>query len=135
METKKYWQAVDKDKSVGIFTSRPVRNEDDGGNYEIDEKTHGYRNIIYTFPIPLKPLQIAEITVNENGTWSWEIEREEGWYAAEYADKKELINRGKTIFIEYKGGAWFYPSRSTVGSFDMAQLTISSIRIPDECII
>lgn len=128
---KTYWQAMDSDGKVYLFyNEKPTC--DDGEYYSC----HGGEYIAgITFPIPLKPLQIAEVKVNENGTWSYEIEREEGWYAAKWADKKELINRGKTIFIEYKDGAWFYPSRSTVGSFDMQQLTISSIRIPDKCII
>jgi hypothetical protein len=130
--TKTYWQAMDNDGKAYLFHGDEKPTCDDGEYYS---DNNGNYSSDFLFPIELKPLQIAEVKVNENGTWSWEIEREEGWYAAEYADKKGLINRGKTIFIEYKGGAWFYPSRSTVGSFDMAQLTISSIRIPDECII
>jgi len=127
METKKYWQAMDKDKSVGIFTSRPVRNEDDGGNYEIDEKTHGYRNIIYTFPIPLKPLQIAEITVNENGTWSWEIEREEGWYMA-----KRKVDEVPFIMLFVQGEFRQYGNDKFINT---EHYKISHTRIPDECII
>lgn len=80
----------------------------------------------FLFPIPLKPLQIAEITVNENGTWSYEIEREEGWYMA----RAKAYNA--VYPLQYKGGIWY----SGIGNrIDAEPFTISSTRIPDECII
>ncbi len=127
---KTYWQAMDKDGETYLFHDKKPRFDDgfwgnNGGNF--------YSGIL--FPIPLKPLQIATITVNENGTWSWEIEREEGWYSAAWTQKTELGTCVKTVFIKYENGFYYYPSRAEVSQRELKELTISSTRIPDECII
>lgn len=116
-----YWQAMDKCGDVYLFhTTKPTL--EDG---EIWDNVGSCDNDIL-FPIPLKPLQIAEIKVNENGTWSYEIEREEGWYMA------VGLTNGMRYILQYKNKCWFYANDggATNGNF-----TISSTRIPDECII
>ena len=120
---KTYWQAMDGDGKVYLFyNEKPTC--DDGKYYSCysGEYTAGI-----TFPIPLKPLQIAEIKVCENGTWSYEIEREVGWYMA-----KATANNRTTKIVKYKNGAFHdYDGNSCATDF----YTISSTRIPDECII
>ena len=117
METKKYWQAVDAGGGEYLHGCKPtlINSERWDGDSVVSP---------LIFPIPLKPLQIAEITVCENGTWSYEIEWEEGWYMA-----KET---GDMIFVRYKDGKWTYPSGAHANKYE---LTISHNRIPDECII
>lgn len=100
MKTKKYWQAVDADGENATFCEeKPCLIN---GNTYVNKQKHYIRGFL--FPIPLKPLQIAEITVCENGTWSYEIEREEGWYMARGIEKKKLFNRieekEKTLYNE-----------------------------------
>ena len=73
---KTYWQAMDGDEKVYLFyNEKPTCDDGEYYSCHSGEYTAGI-----TFPITLKPLQIAEITVCENGTWSYEIEREVGWY-------------------------------------------------------
>ena len=117
---KIYWQAMDIDGTVKTWleaspTLHIEKYYDSCGDF-IEEGL---------FPITLKPLQIAEITVCENGTWSYEIEREEGWYMAKGRSNAEYILRYKNgQFFNYGGGA-----------IEDRLYTISSTRIPDECII
>ena len=116
-----YWQAMDVSGTVYVYDTKPELNTP--GNYF----TTGNASRNFLFPIPLKPLQIAEIKVNENGTWSYEIEREEGWYMA-----KATANNRTTKIVKYKNGAFHdYDGNSCATDF----YTISSTRIPDECII
>jgi len=119
---KTYWQAMDSDGKVYLFyNEKPTC--DDGEYYSC----HSGEYIAgITFPIPLKPLQIATITVNENGTWAWEIEREEGWYMA-------VSECDTALPLSYKGGSWYYYDGVQVSK--PSGFTISSTRIPDECII
>ena len=87
-----YWQAMDSDGQVVLYhTEKPVSNGVNFGN-------RGQYDCYILFPIPLKPLQIAEITVNEDGTWSYEIEREEGWYMCFDTDKIS------PIVLQWTGG-------------------------------
>ena len=129
---KTYWQAMDNDGKAYLFHGDEKPTCDDGEYYS-DNNGNYSQGIL--FPIPLKPLQIATITVNENGTWSWEIEREEGWYSAAWTQKTELGTCVKTVFIKYENGFYYYPSRAEVSQRELKELTISSTRIPDECII
>ena len=129
--TKTYWQAMDKDRTVNLFSNKPRLCIN---HYHKENMSDGFIEGAI-FPIPLKPLQIATITVNENGTWSWEIEREEGWYSAAWTQKTELGTCVKTVFIKYENGFYYYPSRAEVSQRELKELTISSTRIPDECII
>lgn len=123
MKTNKYWQAMDGDGKVYLYnTARPTLSgrtyiaEDDGTS-------------VFSFPIPLKPRQIAEITVNEDGTWSYEIERAEGWYMAKSVNGNEYI-------FKYKDGEFFhFNSGKAVAKGDCSHFQISNTRIPDECII
>jgi len=119
---KTYWQAMDSDGKVYLFyNEKPTC--DDGEYYSC----HSGEYIAgITFPIPLKPLQIATITVHENGTWSWEIEREEGWYMA-----KMKSGDFRNLYL-YRGGEWFSHDNTKV---ELKSFTISTTRIPDECII
>lgn len=119
----KIYQIIDGNgEKVTYFKEKPVKmlmsNEYDGYDY-----TDGF-----LFPIPLKPLQIAEITVCADGTWSYEIEREEGWYMA---NKKPDFGRG---IVQYKGGKWFDIDGAPL-VISLEPYTISPTRIPDECII
>ena len=127
METKKYWQAVDSDGERKTFLDN--KPELSGGIYS-DEDEWIER---FLFDIPLKPLQIAEITVCDDGTWSYEIEREEGWYMA------VGIDSGMEYLVLYKNGEYRGYSRGLYGKkgnvVDTRDLTISPTRIPDECII
>lgn len=124
METKKYWQAADKDGETKIYNVKP--------ELSCEDHYHSNRGICtknLLFPIPLKPLQIAEITVNENSTWSYEIEREEGWYMAKSVNGNEYI-------FKYKDGDFFrFNSGKAVAKEDYSHFQISNTRIPDECII
>ena len=122
---KTYWQSVDIDGTVKTWleaspTLHIEKYYDSCGDF-IEEGL---------FPITLKPLQIAEITVNENGTWSYEIEREEGWYMARH-------DEGAHYVLLYKNGDfWISLDLNMAYSGDQINhYTISSTRIPDECII
>jgi len=124
METKKYWQAVDADGENATFCEeKPCLIN---GNTYVNKQKHYIRGFL--FPIPLKPLQIAEITVSADGTWSYEIEREEGFYMA---NKKPDFGRG---IVHYKGGKWFDIDGAPL-VISLEPYTISQNRIPDECII
>ena len=117
---KTYWQSVDIDGTVKTWleaspTLHIEKYYDSCGDF-IEEGL---------FPITLKPLQIAEITVNENGTWSYEIEREVGWYMA-----KEK-HSGFVFLSNNYGGEWKNQSGVKI---HLGLCTISSTRIPDECI-
>lgn len=115
---KTYWQAMDANEEVFMYNAKP---DCKGGEYICSDKC----TPTFLFPIPLKPLQIAEIKVCENGTWSYEIEREEGYYMAKGRSGAEYILRHKNgQFFHYGGGA-----------IEDGLYTISSTRIPDECII
>ena len=119
-----YWQAMDSDGQVVLYhTEKPVSNGVNFGN-------RGQYDCYILFPITLKPLQIAKITVNENGTWSYEIEREEGWYMARH-------DEGAHYVLLYKNGDfWISLDLNMAYSGDQINhYTISSTRIPDECII
>jgi len=118
--TKTYWQAMDVSGTVYLYDTKPELNRP--GNYF----TTGNASRNFLYPIELKPLQIATITVSENGTWSWEIEREEGWYMA-----KMKSGDFRNLHL-YKGGEWFSHDNTKV---ELKSFTISSTRIPDECII
>jgi len=118
--TKTYWQAMDKGGQVYLYhDEKPTFVNGIGGNH-----CKYVKSIL--FPIPLKPLQIATITVHENGTWSWEIEREEGWYMA-----KMKSGDFRNLYL-YRGGEWFSHDNTKV---ELKSFTISTTRIPDECII
>ncbi len=126
----KIYQIIDgSGEEVTYFKEKPVKmskgNEYDGYDY-----TDGF-----LFPVPLKPLQIATITVNENGTWSWEIEREEGWYIARWSDKIDTPTGRKNVLVEYKNSQYSFSSGTKISDSDLAELTISTTRIPDECMI
>jgi len=118
--TKTYWQAMDGNGKVYLYDTKPELNRP--GNYF----TTGNASRNFLYPIELKPLQIATITVSENGTWSWEIEREEGYYMA-------VTERDTALPLSYKGGNWYYYDGVQVSK--PSDFTISSTRIPDECII
>ena len=118
---KTYWQAIDGDGSVCLYhTTRPNLINGVYGN------KGDYSNEVL-FPIPLKPLQIATIKVNENGTWSWEVEREEGVYISKNRD-------GDCFLSVYKNGVWHYKNSGNPLPIDCNH-TFSPTRIPDECII
>ncbi len=117
-----YWQAKDTSGKVFIFTEKPYRSN----GIECRAK-RGSASSSFLFPIDLKPLQIAEITVNENGTWSYEIEREEGVYMA-----KNIA--GDCFFAIYEHGGWRQKNTGNKLKADDGH-TFSSVRIPDECII
>lgn len=123
MKTKKYWQAVDKKDETYLFPLEKPRFNDG-----MLRCSSGVSYIHFLFPIPLKPLQIAEITVNSDGTWSYETEREEGFYMA---NKKPDFGRG---IVQYKGGKWFDIDGAPL-AISLEPYTISQTRIPDECII
>lgn len=120
---KTYWQAMDSDGKVYLFyNEKPTC--DDGEYYSC----HSGEYIAgITFPIPLKPLQIAEVKVNENGTWRYEIERENGWYMA-----KAKTNNSTTKVVKYEK-PHFHDYDGNWCATDY--YTISTTRIPDECII
>jgi len=123
MKTTKYWQAKDRDGQEYTFFDKPVMNE----NGEWENRRNTIDSAIL-FPITLKPLQIAEITVNENGTWSYEIERENGWYMCYCAS-----NSDAAVF-RYNKGVWYHRNGGDcIGR--ISNYTISNTRIPDECII
>ena len=72
----KIWQIkIDDKEEITFFNDKPFLKKNG-----IWDNENGDSVSCFLFPVPLNPLQIAEITVNENGTWSWEIEREIGWY-------------------------------------------------------
>lgn len=120
METKKYWQAAAENGKAFLYCK--AKPGFDGKTYIAK---YNYSSD-FLFPIPLKPLQIAEITVCSDGTWSYEIEREEGWYMA-----KRKINNIVSV-VKYKDGKFYYYSDDLVSHDCFA---ISHNRIPDECII
>ena len=128
--TKTYWQAMDGKNETYLFPLEKPRFNDG-----MPRCSSGVSYIHFLFPIPLKPLQIATITVNENGTWSWEIEREEGWYMARWSDKIDTLTNSKSVFVRRENGKYVFPSSKELSDYDLEQLTISSTRIPDECII
>lgn len=118
--TKTYWQAADGNGKVYLYCAKMPKLK--GNTYVAEDNCTSD----FLYPIPLKPLQIAEITVCEDGTWSYEIERQEGWYWA----RAKATNA--VYLLQYKGGIWY----SGIGNrIDAEPFTISSTRIPDECII
>ena len=121
---KTYWQAMDRNGKVFSYNIKPVIGKDKD---EYRSGEGGSLSNIILFPITLKPLQIAEITVNENGTWSYEIEREEGVYMA-----KNIV--GDCFFAIYEHGGWRQKNTGNKLKADDGH-TFSSTRIPDECII
>lgn len=127
--TKTYWQAMDNDGKVYLYSTEKPKLK--GNTYVAEDNCTSD----FLYPINLKPLQIATIAVNDNGTWTWEIEREEGWYSAAWTQKTELGTCVKTVFIKYENGFYYYPSRAEVSQRELKELTISTTRIPDECII
>lgn len=121
---KTYWQVADKDGTEKTFWHNKPKLE--CGIYTDGIGDWCEHSI---FPIKLKPLQIAEITVNENGTWSYEIEREEGRYCARWKHDSQFTT------LLYENGKWKWSSKHGVHESDILKLAISSTRIPDECII
>jgi hypothetical protein len=121
---KTYWQAMDGDGKAYLFHGDEKPTCDDGEYYS-DNNGNYSRDIL--FPVPLKPLQLATITVNENGTWSWEIEREEGVYMA-----KNIA--GDCFLAIYERGVWRQKNTGNELKPDYG-CTFSPTRIPDECII
>ena len=91
---KTYWQAADANGKVYLYNTEKPKLNDVRGSYIV---SYNY-TADFLFPIQLKPLQIAEIKVNENGTWSYEIEREEGWYMCFDTDKIS------PIVLQWTGG-------------------------------
>lgn len=123
MKTTKYWQAADANGKVYIYSiAKPKLN---GRAYVAEYNCTSD----FLYPITLKPLQIAEITVSENGTWSYEIERKNGWYMARHKSKNEVA------FWRYESGAWYYANGGMVDDYHFDDVKISPTRIPDECII
>ena len=123
----KIWQTIDKDGTEKThLTEKPFLYSDMAQNKFFGCKKTDTALPTFLFPIDLKPLQIAEIKVNENGTWSYEIEREEGWYMA-----KEK-HSGFVFLSNNYGGEWKNQSGVKI---HLGLCTISSTRIPDECII
>lgn len=121
---KTYWQARDENGAVFLHNEKPLLKR---GFFQCTKD--GDCTSVMLFPIELKPLQIAEITVNENGTWSYEIEREEGWYMA------RNTNGDTTAVVKYCGGGdWIY-FRGAKFEPDECNWIVSSTRIPNECII
>jgi hypothetical protein len=118
---KTYWQTMDKGGKMYVFNGKPTLVK--GCFYLLDG---GDCSMVVLFPIELKPLQIAEITVNENGTWSWEIEREDGWYFAKEKSSERIF------LANNKRGKWTNQSGIKI---ELNLCEISSTRIPDECII
>ena len=124
---KTYWQTIDSFGKLETYTeNKPKAYTDNQGRTRFDATSSKYLGDFHLFPMVLKPLQIAEITVCENGTWSYEIEREEGWYMA-----KEK-HSGFVFLSNNYGGEWKNQSGVKI---HLGLCTISSTRIPDECII
>ena len=125
----KIWQTIDKDGTEKThLTEKPFLYSDMARNKFFGCKETDTALPTFLFPIDLKPLQIAEITVNEHGTWSYEIEREDGYYMVRYPDKSSTVWR-------YESGVWYYGGSEKQIAFMPDKYTISSTRIPDECII
>ena len=124
---KIYWQTIDSFGKLETYTdNKPKAYTDYQGRTKFDATSSKYLGGFHLFPMVLKPLQIAEIKVNENGTWSYEIEREEGWYMAKGRSGAEYL-------VLYKNGEYtHYQCKERI---DISLYTISSTRIPDECII
>jgi len=123
----KIWQAIDKDGTGWTFVERkpeltPVKT----WTNRCDSVFPGF---LFPLHSHLKPLQIAEITVTAGGTWSYEIEREEGWYCARWKHDTQLTT------VLYECGKWMWNSKHGVHESDILKLDISPTRIPDECII
>lgn len=122
----KIWQAIDKDGTGWTFVERkPELTHVKTWTNRCDSVFPGF---LFPLHSHLKPLQIAEITVTAGGTWSYEIEREEGFYMA---NKKPDFGRG---IVQYKGGKWFDIDGAPL-AISLEPYTISKTRIPDECII
>lgn len=123
---KKYWQTSDSTGEECTFFKEKPRLMSNGAYINNDEYVS-----FFLFPIPLKPLQIAEITINEDGTWWYETEREDGWYAGK---KKDSIANpyDYPYFFQYENGK-FMIDRSEVLNID--EFEISYKRIPDECFL
>ena len=96
---KTYWQTIDSFGKLETYTeNKPKAYTDNQGRTRFDATSSKYLGDFHLFPMVLKPLQIAEITVNGNGTWSYEIEREEGWYMCFDTDKIS------PIVLQWTGG-------------------------------
>ena len=96
---KTYWQTIDSFGKLETYTeNKPKAYTDNQGRTRFDATSSKYLGDFHLFPMVLKPLQIAEITVCENGTWSYEIEREEGWYMCFDTDKIS------PIVLQWTGG-------------------------------
>ena len=118
----KMWQImIDENEKITFLNDKPFLKKNGVWANEDNDSIS-----CFLFPVKLKPLQIAEITVCENGTWSYEIEREEGWYMA-----KEK-HSGFVFLSNNYGGEWKNQSGVKI---HLGLCTISSTRIPDECII
>lgn len=121
----KIWQAVEYDGNKYTFLKHKPKLGYDKRRYE----SNGDKITDFLFSIPLKPLQIAEITTNEDGTWTYEIERKEGFYFV------KNISSGMVLHLKYSKGSWFYPNGEEFLLSATRTYTISKNRIPDECLI
>ena len=131
----KIWQTIDKDGTEKThLTEKPFLYSDMARNKFFGCKETDTALPTFLFPIDLKPLQIAEIKVNENGTWSYEIEREEGWYIVRHLEGNRDSYSGQGVFT-YSKGKFSWLNDGEVDADDLKHLAISSTRIPDECII
>ena len=120
----KMWQImIDENEKITFLNDKPFLKKNGVWANEDNDSIS-----CFLFPVKLKPLQIAEIKVNENGTWSYEIEREEGWYIVRSKKTAEI-----TIW-QYKLSKWHYRDGDDVTT-NLRDVNISSTRIPDECII
>ena len=124
-----FWQAMDQGGRTYKYTARPKLLSN--GCYSSGGECCSHS----LFPIALKPLECVKVIVTENYSWACEFEKEEGWYMAKWSDKVETVADRKATFAEYKGGKYFFPSGQEISQVDLNYLTISSTRIPDECII
>ena len=126
----KIWQAMDDNVYTYHEIKPSLKLSMKNGNYANGENISTIK-----FPIQLKRLQIAEITINEDGTWTYEIEREDGLYIIKYED-------GSIDIVQSYNNFWIYPNSLKVYNGEirhyrvhMSKFTISKKRIPDECLI
>ncbi len=124
----KIWQAMDIDGNITAFTGyKPMFDK-------LRDKYLPHSSLTkildgFVLPIRLKPLQIAEITFHDGGTWTYEIERKEGFYFV------KNISSGMVLHLKYSKGSWFYPNGEEFLLSATRTYTISKNRIPDECLI
>jgi len=54
---------------------------------------------------------------------------------ARWSDKIDTLTNSKSVFVRRENGKYVFPGSKELSDYDLEQLTISSTRIPDECII